>query len=95
MLRIFSPINQIIIMKRLNTKVEIKYFWDSEIEIPEKHIEPLQEDAMNHITEMMKEGYTGGELITTVRFGKDIVPEEDENEGLYYTGWWSINTEIE
>lgn len=38
---------------------------------------------------MLKEGYYSGEY---VRFGKDEVPEEDENDGLSYSGWWSIKT---
>ena len=39
---------------------------------------------------MIKENYNQGELSTSVRFGKDEVPEEDEEEGLNYSGWWSI-----
>jgi hypothetical protein len=39
---------------------------------------------------MIKEGYSSGELCTSVRYGKDEVPEEDEEEGLSYSGWWSI-----
>lgn len=80
-------------MKHLETQITINYHWNCDTEIPVKHIEPLQEDAMDRIMEMMKKGYTGGELITTVRLGKDVIPEEDEDNGLYYTGWWSINIE--
>jgi hypothetical protein len=42
--------------------------------------------------EMLKEGYYSGELSTYVRVGRDEVPEEDENDGLSYSGWWSIKT---
>ena len=41
---------------------------------------------------MIQEGYTSGELFTSVRYGKDIVPEEDEDDGLEYSGWWSLTT---
>jgi len=79
----------------MKKKITIEYHWDcdSEIEIPIKHHEALEEDAQARIFDMMKEGYTSGELITSVRYGKDVVPEEDEEDGLSYTGWWGINTE--
>ena len=77
-------------MKR---KIEINYNWkcDQEIEIPEHHKETLEEEAKNRIFEMIKEGYDQGELNTTVRYGKDVVSEEDEEDGLTYSGWWSIS----
>lgn len=79
----------------MKKKLEFSYNWtcDSGIEIPEKHKEALKEDAESRIFEMIKEGYTSGELCTTVRYGKDEVPEEDEDDGLQYSGWWSIETE--
>ncbi|MFW6246912.1 MAG: hypothetical protein ACOC22_01915 [bacterium] len=40
---------------------------------------------------MISQGYYEGELFTTVRYGKDIVPEEDEDGGLSYSGWWKIS----
>jgi len=64
------------------------------VDIPEKHIEALEEDALNRIFEMYKEGYTSGELSTSVRYGKDLVPEEDEEDGLTYSGWWSLTNII-
>jgi uncharacterized protein YoaH (UPF0181 family) len=74
----------------MEKEITIKYNWkcNEDINIPEKHEEALEEDAMERIFEMMKEGYTSGELHTTVRYGKDIVSEEDEEEGLSYSGWW-------
>lgn len=77
-------------------KIVIKYNWECEdsIGIPEKHLEALEEDAQNHIFESIKEGNVCGELNTTVRFGKDIVEQEDEDEGLQYHGWWSMSSEI-
>jgi len=77
----------------MNGKMEINYNWkcDQETGIPQKHEEALKEDAKSRIFEMIKEGYYQGELCTFVRFGKDIVPEEDENDGLTYSGWWSVS----
>ncbi len=56
-----------------------------------KHEEALKEDAKSRIFKMIKEGYYQGELNTSVRYGKDIVPEEDEDDGLTYSGWWSVS----
>jgi hypothetical protein len=77
-------------------KIEINYTWDcdEDIEIPSKHLETLEENALSRIFEMIQEGYYSGELFTTVRFGKDIVPEENEDDGLSYSGWWSIKKNI-
>ena len=76
----------------MNGKMEINYYWkcDQETGIPQKHKEALKEDAQSRIFEMIKEGYYEGELSTSVRFGKDIVPQEDEDDGLTYSGWWSV-----
>lgn len=77
----------------MNCKLEINYKWscDQEIDIPKKHEEALREDAERRIFHMIKYGYHQGELITCVRYGKDVVPEEDEYEGLTYSGWWSMS----
>lgn len=71
----------------------IKYHWtcDDIEKIPEKHKEALTEDAEERIFKMIKEGYNQGELNTSVRFGKEVVPEEDKEEGLNYSGWWYYN----
>lgn len=77
-------------MKR---KLVIKYHWtnDEGIEpIPEMHQEALEEDALDRIAEQLKEGNWCGELSSSVRFGKDRVPEEDEEDGLNYSGWWEV-----
>ena len=78
-------------------KLEISYNWkcDQGIEIPEKHKEALKEDAMERIFQMVKEDYLSRELSTTVRYGKDVVPEEDEANGLSYSGWWDVKEEEE
>jgi hypothetical protein len=70
--------------------IVIDYHWtcDSGIDIPEAHKEALEEDAEERIFSMVREGYLMGELTTSVRYGKDKVPEEDEQDGLSYSGWW-------
>ncbi len=75
--------------------IKIVFNWkcDQEIEIPTKHNDALEEDAHSRIFEMIQEGYTSGELTTSVRFGKDEVPEEDERDGLTYSGSWSMTME--
>lgn len=81
----------------MNNRIEvtIDYYWvcDQGIEIPEGHKEALKEDALSRINEMIKEGYIQGELNTSVRCGKDVVPEENEDEGLTYSGWWYFKTD--
>lgn len=76
----------------MKKNIVIDYFWkcDAGIKIPEKHKEALEEDAESRIFEMIHEGYYQGELNTSVRYGKDIVLEEDEDEGLTYSGWWCV-----
>lgn len=80
---------------RFEVKKTIEYYWtcDQGIEIPEKHKEALKEDADDRINEMINEGFTSGELNTSVRYGKNVVPQEDEDDGLTYSGWWSVKEE--
>lgn len=67
-----------------------EYYWncDDGVAIPEKHKESLREDAEERILYYLQEGSHSGELITSVRFGQDEVPEEDPEDGLSYSGWW-------
>jgi hypothetical protein len=76
----------------MTREIRIYYNWkcDQLPAIPEKHMEALSEDAEDRIFKMIKEGYNCGELSTTIRFGADIVPEENEDDGLTYRGWWSL-----
>lgn len=78
---------------RFEAELKISYYWtcDQGVEIPEGHKEALKEDAESRIFEMIKEGYYSGELCTSVRYGKDVVPEEDEEDGLSYSGWWTLD----
>ena len=81
----------------MKNKIEINYHWNcnSDIEIPEKHYEALEEDAEKRIFEMISQGCFEGELHTSIRYGKDIVSEEDEEDGLEYSGWWSVQKQLE
>lgn len=76
----------------MEKQIIIDYHWrcDQGIPIPRKHEEALKEDAEDLIFKMIKEGYYQGELSTSVRYGKDVVAEEDEMDGLTYSGWWKI-----
>lgn len=78
----------------MEIQMTINYHWkcDQLDDIPQKHEEALREDAEHRIFEQIKEGYYQGELNTSVRYGKDVVPEEDEEEGLTYSGWWHVTT---
>lgn len=74
----------------MNATITFNWTCDQGIEIPEIHKESLKEDAVSRISQMITEGYYSGELCTSVRHGKENVPEEDEDDGLSYSGWWSI-----
>jgi cytosine/adenosine deaminase-related metal-dependent hydrolase len=73
-------------MKR---EVTISYNWsnDDNTEIKQNHQKALEESAMNRIIEMMREGYTSGELNDNVYMHND-----DGEDGIEYRGWWSITT---
>ena len=73
--------------------MKISYNWkcDQGIEIPNGHIDCLEEDALERIFDMISQGYREGELSTSVRFGKDVVEEEDEEDGLCYSGCWKLS----
>ena len=75
-------------MKR---KVTIDYHWDRDDcqTIVPKHIEALEESAMERIIDQMKQGNTSGELSDTVRMS-----DEDGEDGIEYSGWWSIDTQV-
>lgn len=74
----------------MKTKVTIEYEWgDINKNTPrEKHHEALEEDAMDRILYMMNDGFTSGDLNTSVR-----IDDEDGEDGVEYWGYWSIRTE--
>ena len=73
-------------MKR---EIIISYNWSADDNriIKFDHQEALEESAMNRIIEMMKEGYTSGELIDNIS-----MDDEDGEDGVDYSGWWSVTT---
>lgn len=74
-------------MKRLERKIRIDFHWvrvDGE-DIPESHIEVLEESAWERIGEMADDGNTSGELSDFIR-----VSEDDPIEGIQYRGWWNL-----
>jgi hypothetical protein len=74
-------------MKRYEKKIELGYYFkrgDGK-NIREAHAEHLDELAMERITDMLKEGYTSGELCESVR-----VDNRDGADGTEYTGWWTV-----
>ena len=59
--------------------VTISYSWDDTDNLSSDNKSVLEDDAMDRIVPMMKDGYTSGELHSNI----------DEEE---YNGYWSINT---
>ena len=68
-------------MKRVIT---INYSWRGDV--PQRHVESLEEDALERITKMLKQGYSSGELNTMVLLS------EDDGDGVEYRGWWESKT---
>lgn len=67
----------------MERKIVIKYrWWRQNGNVKQEHIETLEEDAMNHISEMMKQGFTSGQL------ADNIQSNDDEVE---YYGHWEVN----
>jgi uncharacterized protein YoaH (UPF0181 family) len=50
------------------------------------HQEALSESVMERITTMMREGFSSGELVETIRMS-----DEDGEDGVAYHGWWSVS----
>lgn len=76
-------------MKEMECSKKITYRWWNENELKEDHIEALDESAEARIAEMLKEGYTSGELFDNIR-----ISEGDPEDGIEYSGWWEV-TECE
>lgn len=74
-------------------KISIEYNFnrndDSDEPIKSSHLELLQEDAESRIFDMLKEGYTSGELHTSV-----LVDDGDGEDGISYSGWFSITKSV-
>ena len=50
------------------------------------HVYLLQESCLNRVTEALREGYTSGELLESVR-----TEDTDPGGGVEYRGWWEVN----
>lgn len=74
-------------MKRLERKIHIDFHWDRVDggDIPESHIEVLEERAWERIGEMADYGNTSGELNDFI-----WVSEDDPIKGVQYRGWWTL-----
>ena len=73
-------------------KVEITYEWWGEDgnEVKKEYRKALEDAAMSRVKEMMVEGYTSGELHSSLY----IADETGECE-VNYNGWWSLTTKVE
>lgn len=75
-------------MNHMKRKLVIEYNWrrsDGQ-DIPEKHIEALEESAWHRVVEMAEGGYTSGELNGSIR-----VSDGDPEDGVHYRGHWALN----
>jgi hypothetical protein len=65
-------------------------WWNNEnpkLEIKTSHREVLEEEGINRVVEMMKDGYTSGELNHNL-----CLDRNDPDEGIDYSGFWSLRT---
>jgi hypothetical protein len=75
-------------MKQIERIKQISYrWWREEGEIKSEHIPALEERADERIAEMLKEGYTNGELNDHIR-----MTDDDPEDGVEYIGWWELHT---
>ena len=80
----------------MQKQITINYWWKCEKikgELPSCLQEALAETAENRISEMMKEGYTSGQLISTVDI--DILYKKTPKYGWECNGWWSAKETFE
>lgn len=69
-------------MAQIEFERKITYrWWNDEKEIDTNHIGQLEEEAIERINSMLVDDYTSGELNTEI-------------EGVYYNGWWELNSAI-
>jgi len=78
----------------MNKQLIINYKWtcDQGIETPAMHNDDLIQDAQERIFDQISNGMREGQLFTSIRFGQDIVPEEDADDGLTYSGYWDVTS---
>jgi len=73
-------------MKR---QVIISYRWWRANKKPVKkaHEGALEETALDQVAEMIKQGFTSGNLTDNVRMS-----DADGEDGIEYQGWWEVIT---
>lgn len=71
----------------MNSRFVIEYRWTRADgnDIPEDHVEALEESAWDRAVEMAEHGYTSGDLNDYIRMSED-----DPEEGVHYQGWWDL-----
>jgi len=76
-------------MKEMKRSKVITYRWwrSNKQEIKPEHVEALEETADARITEMMKDGFTSGELNDNIH-----MTDDDPEDGIEYTGYWEVST---
>lgn len=74
-------------MKQMKARLTVDFQW-SRVDggdIPESHVEALEESAWARVTEMAEEGYSSGELNDHIR-----ITDNDPEDGVHYRGWWTL-----
>ncbi len=75
-------------MKQLEaTRTQTYNWWRNDGEdIQPNHVEALKEEAEHRIASMTPQGFTSGELNSSIR-----ISDEDGDDGVEYRGWWTTN----
>lgn len=73
-------------MKSFKSTIHIEYNWHRSDggDIPQSHIEALEESAKDRIFGMINDGFTSGELCD------NITMVEEPDEGTDYSGYWFV-----
>jgi len=76
----------------MNRKIEIKYWWkcDKLKAITSPLSEALEESAMDRIVEMLKEGYSSGDLLDDVNI--EIKGKKTPEDGWHCYGGFEVDT---
>ena len=76
-------------MAEISKRYTVTYrWWNNDLEsISPEHQAALDETAEERIAEMLKEGYTSGELCDNIH-----MLDTDPEDGIEYSGWWEKKT---
>lgn len=80
----------------MQKQITITYWWECDKikgDFPIQLQEALNESAEFRISEMMKEGFTSGELIDNIML--DIPNKKTPNDGWECKGWWEAKENFE